>query len=187
MKYKIKTGFTLIELLVVIAIVGILAAAVLVAINPGKRMAQARDARRKSDLSAIGRAIQIYMVDNNMHPPLCPNGTSGAAFCTITSATNFCTAGQPGCYANFTPYYQTQVRQDPKNVGTACDAAYPQIRGLMYCYRPNPAIACISGNTCTGFWLYACLEDSSAVIDSKFVWEDLTCTSKRDYVFKIDP
>lgn len=53
-------GFTLIELLIVIAILGILAAAVLVAINPGKRTRQAQDAARKSDIGAIATAISAY-------------------------------------------------------------------------------------------------------------------------------
>lgn len=53
-------GFTLIELLVVIAILGILAAAVLVAINPGKRTRQAQDAKRKNDVGAIATELQGY-------------------------------------------------------------------------------------------------------------------------------
>ncbi len=58
--YKLLRGFTLIELLVVIAILGILAAAVLVAINPGKRTRQAQDAKRKNDIGAIATEIQGY-------------------------------------------------------------------------------------------------------------------------------
>ena len=53
-------GFTLIELLIVIAILGILAAAVLVAINPGKRTRQAQDAKRKNDIGALATEIQAY-------------------------------------------------------------------------------------------------------------------------------
>ena len=53
-------GFTLIELLIVIAILGILAAAVLVAINPGKRTRQAQDAKRKNDIGAIATEVQGY-------------------------------------------------------------------------------------------------------------------------------
>lgn len=53
-------GFTLIELLVVIAILGILAAAVLVAINPGKRQRQAQDAQRKNDIGALATEVQGY-------------------------------------------------------------------------------------------------------------------------------
>src|SRR3989344_1836633 len=56
---KLK-GFTLIELLIVIAILGILAAAVLVAINPGKRTRQAQDAKRKNDIGALATEIQGF-------------------------------------------------------------------------------------------------------------------------------
>ena len=57
---KFFKGFTLIELLIVIAILGILAAAVLVAINPGKRTRQAQDAKRKNDIGALATEIQGY-------------------------------------------------------------------------------------------------------------------------------
>jgi len=57
---KFFKGFTLIELLIVIAILGILAAAVLVAINPGKRTRQARDAQRKNDVGALATELQGY-------------------------------------------------------------------------------------------------------------------------------
>lgn len=53
-------GFTLIELLVVIAILGILAAAVLVAINPAKRTRQARDAQVKNDIGSLATEVQAY-------------------------------------------------------------------------------------------------------------------------------
>ena len=57
---KFLGGFTLIELLIVIAILGILAAAVLVAINPAKRTRQAQDAKRKNDVGALATEVQGY-------------------------------------------------------------------------------------------------------------------------------
>lgn len=57
---KLFRGFTLIELLIVIAILGILAAAVLVAINPGKRTRQAQDAKRKNDIGTLATELQGY-------------------------------------------------------------------------------------------------------------------------------
>jgi len=60
MKPARKNAFTLIELLVVIAIIGVLAAVVLVAINPARRMRQARDSGRKSDVGQIATASQAY-------------------------------------------------------------------------------------------------------------------------------
>jgi len=55
-----KQAFTLIELLIVIAIMGILAAAIMIAINPGKRSAQARDAIRKQHINSIANALVSY-------------------------------------------------------------------------------------------------------------------------------
>lgn len=57
---KFLRGFTLIELLIVIAILGILAAAVLVAINPGKRTRQAQDAQRKNDIGSMATELQGF-------------------------------------------------------------------------------------------------------------------------------
>ena len=58
MKKTYEKAFTLIELLVVIAIIGILATVVLV--NLSSTRGRARDARRKSDLSNIRLALEMY-------------------------------------------------------------------------------------------------------------------------------
>ncbi len=63
-KTNMRRGFTLIELLVVIAIIAILAAIVLVSINPAKRFQDARNSQRKANVEAILNAVQQSMVDN---------------------------------------------------------------------------------------------------------------------------
>ena len=63
--YKNKNGFTLIEVLVVIGIIAILAATVLVAVNPNRQFAQARNSQRISNVNAIINAIGQNIADNN--------------------------------------------------------------------------------------------------------------------------
>jgi type IV pilus assembly protein PilA len=61
--YK-KRGFTLIEILVVIGIIAVLAAVVLIAINPARQFKLARDSQRLSNITAILNAIGQIMAEN---------------------------------------------------------------------------------------------------------------------------
>ncbi len=61
---KLKKGFTLIEILVVIGIIAILATIVIVAINPSRQFAQARNTQRLSNINTILNAIGQNIADN---------------------------------------------------------------------------------------------------------------------------
>lgn len=60
-----ERGFTLIELLIVIAILGVLAAGILVAIDPVDKINQGNDAKVQNDVSGAGRASEAYATTHN--------------------------------------------------------------------------------------------------------------------------
>ena len=59
-----KKGCTLIEILVVIGIIAVLAGVVIVALNPARQFAQARNTQRTSNVSTILDAIGQNIADN---------------------------------------------------------------------------------------------------------------------------
>jgi prepilin-type N-terminal cleavage/methylation domain-containing protein len=62
-KHK-QSGFTLLEILVVIGIIAILAAVVIVALNPARQFALARNTQRWSNVNTILSAVWQRMVDH---------------------------------------------------------------------------------------------------------------------------
>lgn len=102
---KLKKGFTLIELLLVIIILGILAA--LISGNLINSLVKGRDARRKSDLQNIQKAVEMYYEDNRTYPDTNTLNTA------ITSAGELCYPGAGGTPDCATKVYMFKVPNDP--------------------------------------------------------------------------
>jgi len=58
-------SFTLVELLIVIAILAVLAAAVVLVLNPAELIAQSRDTQRISDVNMVKKAVDLFILDNS--------------------------------------------------------------------------------------------------------------------------
>lgn len=116
-----QKGFTLIELLVVIGIIGILAAVVLVAVNPGRQFASARDTQRRADLYSLTNAIYQFATENNGS---LPTGITTTPTCVGTGGgcINFADDGDPD--NQLVPTYIAAMPVDPSPTCTDANTCY---------------------------------------------------------------
>ncbi len=68
MTFRSRPGFSLIELLLVVGIIAILALIVIVAIQPAKKLDQARNMQRTKDVNAVLGAVYQYYADTKALP-----------------------------------------------------------------------------------------------------------------------
>lgn len=127
-----KKGFTLIELLVVIAVLAVLAAGVMVAINPGKRIRQANDAKIRNDVGQLATALQAYFTTNQIYP-------ANLAALATSKDIKMVPAGPGGtCVA-----YAYSTNPSPCVIGAAtdceaqvnCALQEPLVTGNVWCWR----------------------------------------------------
>ncbi|MBD3362143.1 prepilin-type N-terminal cleavage/methylation domain-containing protein [Candidatus Dojkabacteria bacterium] len=114
LKKNYKKGFTLLEILLVVAALAILAGIVILAINPGKQLAETRNAQRRQDVNTILNAVYQWSLDNN--------GTLPATI--TTTATEICASDASDCtgYIDLsaltsTGVYLVAIPEDPQATG----------------------------------------------------------------------
>lgn len=104
-------GFTLIELLIVIALIAVLAGAIIVALNPARQFAQARNSERWSHANAILSLVQQNMVENR------GTWTCGTSTTPLPSTTSTLTstvgAGNLDICSCLVPTYTNALPFDP--------------------------------------------------------------------------
>lgn len=135
-------GFTLIEILVVIGIIAVLAAIVIIAINPARQFAQARNAQRTSDVSVLLNAIGQNVADNK-GTFTCGTGTIGSGTTTVTSGTSGANLSDLSCLV---PAYFPAMVMDPTG-GIAANTQYTVSKdsnGRYTVCAPNAAESAIT-------------------------------------------
>ena len=134
-------GFTLIEILVVIGIIAVLATTVLIAINPARQFAQARNTQRTSNITAIlnaigqriadGKGTFAGLVPGSSPAQTCPGLTLGASpLLTVDEDYNIIADTDSGVngsdihIACLAPTYISSYPIDPTSGVTGGDTGY---------------------------------------------------------------
>ena len=153
-----SSAFTLIELLIVIAVLGVLAAVVLIAIDPLEQLARGRDSGVKQSIGQLGRAVQSYYTVNQAYP------TVGSTWITTLQTSgeikvlpsgfgsSSCAGGGPQnniCYkasaTEFVVYTRVESKSENNKVPPGGTCASGAVRWYMYDSLQGKA-----GTTCLG-------------------------------------
>lgn len=114
---KNKKGFTLIELLIVIALIAILAGAVIIALNPARQFASARNSQRWTHVNTIINGVTLNSSENQ------GTFTCAAGAIPTTAATMKSGTGGYDICGCLVPNYFASLPNDPSASGahyTSC-------------------------------------------------------------------
>ncbi len=115
---KQKRGFTLLEILLVVGIISLLAGIVIIAINPGKQLAQVRNTERRSDIKQIKSAVEQYYISVGRYP-ISLTGISSLTEVCDTGSLSTTTDSEIDCtglvdLTALVPTYITAIPVDPQ-------------------------------------------------------------------------
>lgn len=169
-----QNGFTIVELLIVIVVIAILATISIIAYSGFQ--ARANDTVRKSDLSSIAKAMNIYRIRNGDYPNIssgCESGSSGAGngWLNRNYVTSSTSLSVGGCLVR-EGYTAEEIIDPSKQI--ACGGATCRAYMVYTC--------------AAGTWIYANLE----TIPQSSTATDATCSPSLDtaygmnYMVKID-
>jgi prepilin-type N-terminal cleavage/methylation domain-containing protein len=103
-----KKGFTLLEILLVIAAIGVLAAIVIVALNPTRQLSQVRNTTRRSDINNLAKAFDQYLIDEGSYPSGLTSSYQELCFQDASDCT-----GLLDVRSDMAPRYLAGVPRDP--------------------------------------------------------------------------
>lgn len=122
-------GFTLLELLIAMAVLVALVTAIIISINPKKRISGANDTRIKNNIGQISTALEsYYTLKNGLYPPSLSDLVEEQALKTILT---------PPDGGSYSSGYSVSASCEPKS----CEAALfyplqdPQVSGSVWCWR----------------------------------------------------
>ncbi|PSO44768.1 MAG: hypothetical protein BRC23_00215 [Parcubacteria group bacterium SW_4_49_11] len=123
MKHR-QHGFTLLEVLLVVAALGVLAAIVIVAVNPQRQMGKVRDAERQGEVSTLREGIEQYYLDSQGQYP---SGIEVNSYHEICDTEAVSPSNCPDYYVDLSglvPEQLADIPRDPQASDTNEDTGY---------------------------------------------------------------